>query len=54
MWRLRLFFERVGWKPFAVGAGIVVLVAVAAGGAFALLGGGTDESSTPTTMARRP
>ena len=54
MWRLRLFFERVGWKPFAVGAGIVVLVAVAAGGAFVLLGGGSDESSTPTTTASLP
>ena len=50
MWRLRLFFERVGWKPFAIGAGIVVLVAVAAGAAIALLGGG-DESSAPTTTA---
>jgi len=49
MWRIRLFFEQVGWKPFAIGAGILVLVAVAAGGAFALLGGGSDESSTPTT-----
>jgi hypothetical protein len=51
MWRIRLFLERVGWKPFAIGAGIVVLVALAAGGAFALLGGGSDESSTPTTTA---
>ncbi len=50
MWRFRLFLERVGWKPFAIGAGIVVLVAVAAGAAFALLGG-SDESSTPTTAA---
>jgi hypothetical protein len=51
MWRLRLFLERVGWKPFAIGAGIVVLVAIAAGGAFALLGGGNDKSATPTTTA---
>ena len=51
MWRLRLFFERVDWKPFAIGAGIVVLVAVAAGGAFALLGGGGDKASAPTTTA---
>ena len=50
MWRIRMFFERVGWKPFAIGAGIVVLVAVAAGAAIALLGGG-DKSSTPTTTA---
>jgi hypothetical protein len=51
MWRIRLFLERVGWKPFAIGAGIVVLVAVAAGGAFALLGRGSDKASTPTTTA---
>jgi len=44
-----MFFERVGWKPFAIGAAVVVLVAVAAGAALALLGGGSDESSTPTT-----
>jgi hypothetical protein len=50
MWRIRLLFERVGWKPFAIGAGIVVLVAVAAGAAFAFLGG-SDESSTPTATA---
>jgi hypothetical protein len=50
MWRIRLFLERVGWRPFAIGAGIVVLVAVAAGAAFALLGG-SNESSTPTTTA---
>jgi hypothetical protein len=50
MWRIRLFLERVGWKPFAIGAGVVVLVAVAAGAGFALLGG-SDESSTPTTTA---
>lgn len=48
MWRLRLFFERVGWKPFGIGAGVVVLVAVAAGTAIALLGGG-DKSTTPAT-----
>jgi hypothetical protein len=51
MWRLRLFFERVGWKPFAIGAAVVVLVAVAAGAAIVLLGGGDDKSSTPTTTA---
>jgi hypothetical protein len=50
MWRIRLFFERVGWRPVAIAAGIVVLLAIAAGGAFALLGG-NDESSTPTTTA---
>jgi hypothetical protein len=49
MWRIRLLLERVGWKPFAIGAGIVVLVAVAAGGAFAFLGG--SDASTPATTA---
>src|SRR4029450_617060 len=53
MWRIRLFFERVGWRPVAIAAGIVVLLAIAAGGAFALLGG-NDESSTPTTTAGVP
>jgi hypothetical protein len=48
MWRIRLFFERVGWRPVAIAAGIVVLFAIAVGGAFALLAG-NDESSTPTT-----
>jgi hypothetical protein len=48
MWRIRLFLERVGWKPLAIGAGVVALVAVAAGGAFAFLDGG-GESSNPTT-----
>lgn len=50
MWRIRLFLERVGWKPVAIGAGIVVLLAITAGAAFAFLGG-SDESSTPTTTA---
>jgi hypothetical protein len=50
MWRIRLFFERVGLRPVAIAAGIVVLLAIAVGGAFALLGG-NDESSTPTTTA---
>jgi hypothetical protein len=51
MWRLRLFFERVGWKPFAIGAAIVVLLVVAAGAAVVLLGGGDDKSSIRTTTA---
>ena len=50
MWRIRLFLERVGWKPIAIGAAIVVAVLVAAGAAFALLSGG-DESSAATTTA---
>ena len=45
MWRLRLFFERIGWKPFAIGAA-VLLVLVAAAVAFAVLRGG-DETSAP-------
>jgi hypothetical protein len=45
-----MFFERVGWKPFAIGAGVVVLLGAAAGTAIAVLGGG-EESSTPTTTA---
>jgi hypothetical protein len=55
MWRLRLFYERVGWTPFAIGAAIVVLVAIAAGGAILLFGGGGDKSSAPaatTTPSR--
>jgi hypothetical protein len=51
MWRIRLLLERVGWKPFAIGAGIVVLIAAAAGAAFAFLGR-SDESSTTTTVAQ--
>jgi hypothetical protein len=51
MWRIRLFLERVDWKPFAIGAGIVVLIAAAAGAAFAFLGR-SDESSTTTTVAQ--
>ena len=53
MWRLRLFYERVGWKPFAIGAGVVVLVAVAAGAAIALLGGGDDSSAPATTTVQQ-
>jgi len=53
MWRLRLFYERVGWKPFAIGAGVVVLVAVAAGAAIAFLGGGDDSSAPATTTVQQ-
>ena len=50
MWRLRLFFERVGWKPFAVGAAVLVAL-VAAAVAFAVLRGGDDKSATQTENA---
>jgi len=40
MWRIRLFFERVGWKPFAIRAGVVVLIPFTAASAIALMGGG--------------
>jgi hypothetical protein len=48
VWRIRLFLERVGWKPIAIGAAIVVVVFAVAGAAFALLSRG-DESSSPST-----
>ena len=48
MWRIRLWLEKVGWKPIALGAAIVVVVLLAAGAAFAFLSGG-DESSSPGT-----
>jgi hypothetical protein len=51
MWRIRLFLERVGWKPVLIVAGVVVAVVLAAGGAFALLSGGDDTSSTTTAAA---
>jgi hypothetical protein len=48
MWRIRLWLEKVGWKPIALGTAIVVAVLLAAGAAFAFLSGG-DESSSPGT-----
>jgi hypothetical protein len=51
MWRLRLWLEKVGWKPIVIGAGIVVAVLLAAGAAFALLSGGEDSASPATTTA---
>ncbi|HEY7149159.1 MAG TPA: hypothetical protein VH420_06905 [Gaiellaceae bacterium] len=51
MWRIRLWLEKVGWKPVAIGAAIVVVALAAAGAAFALLSGGDDEASAPTTTA---
>ena len=49
MWRIRLWLEKVGWKPILIGAAIVVAVLVAASAAFALLSGGGDESSSAGT-----
>jgi len=51
MWRLRLWLEKVGWKPVLIGAAIVVAVLVAAGAAFALLSRGDDSSAAGTTAA---
>jgi hypothetical protein len=52
MWRIRLWLEKVGWKPIALGAAIVVAVLVAAGAALALLSGGDDSSSAGTTTSQ--
>jgi len=52
MWRLRLFFERIGWKPVAIAAA-VLLALVAAGVAFAVMRGG-DETATQDTETVAP
>jgi hypothetical protein len=52
MWRIRLWLEKVGWKPIALGAVVVVVAIAAAVAAFAILGGG-DESSTPSVSTAR-
>jgi hypothetical protein len=52
MWRLRLFFERIGWKPVAI-AGAVLIALVAGGVAFAMLRGG-DEMSAASTETSGP
>jgi hypothetical protein len=52
MWRLRLFFERIGWKPVAITAA-VLLALVAAAVAFAVLRGG-DEASAPDPATVAP
>jgi hypothetical protein len=49
MWRIRIWLEKVGWKPVALGAAIVVAVIVAAIAAYALLSGGDESSSAGTT-----
>ena len=51
MWRIRIWLEKVGWKPVALGAAIVVAVIVAAIAAYALLSGGDESSSAGTTTA---
>jgi hypothetical protein len=51
MWRLRLLFERIGWKPIAIGA-VVVGVLVAAGVAFAVVRGGDDPAAQTQSTAR--
>jgi hypothetical protein len=48
MWRLRLLFERIGWKTIGIGA-VVVAALAAAGVGFALLRGGGDHSSKAQT-----
>jgi hypothetical protein len=50
MWRIRLFFEKVGWKPVLI-AGAVLVALVGAAVAFAVLRGGDEKSSTPTETA---
>ena len=47
MWRLRLFFERVGWKPVAIAVAVLAAL-VAAGVAFAMLRGGDEPSAAAT------
>jgi hypothetical protein len=50
MWRLRLFLEKLSWKPIALAA---AAVAVLAGGgvAFALMRGDDSSATTTTTAA---
>jgi hypothetical protein len=50
MWRLRLFLEKLSWKPVALAAAGVAVLA-AGGVAFALMRGGDDSSATTTTAA---
>ena len=52
IWRLRLFFERIGWKPFVIAAG-VLLALVAAAVAFAVLRGG-HETTAPDLSTVAP
>ena len=52
MWRLRLFFERIGWKPVLIAAA-VLLALVAAAVAFVVLRGG-DEKAAPDLSTVAP
>jgi len=52
MWRLRLFFEGIGWKPVAIGAAVLAAL-VAAAVALAVLRGG-DETSAPDLATVAP
>ena len=52
MWRLRLFFEGIGWKPVAIAAAVLMAL-VAAAVAFAVLRGG-DEASAPDIETSAP
>lgn len=52
MWRLRLFFERIGWKPVAIVAAVILALAAAAV-AFAVLRG-EDETSGPAAETSAP
>jgi hypothetical protein len=51
MWRLRLFFERIGWKPFVNGV-VVVAVLVVAGVGFAVVRG--DDKPAAQTQSTAP
>ena len=52
MWRLRLFFERTGWKPILIAAAVLLALAAAAV-AFAFLRGG-DETTAPDLSTVAP
>ena len=52
MWRLRLFFERIGWKPVLIGAAVLVAL-VAAAIALAVLRG-EDEQTAPDLSTVAP
>ena len=49
MWRLRLFFERIGRKWILIGIAVIVLLVAGAAGAIAVLGGGSENSSASTS-----
>jgi hypothetical protein len=49
MWRLRLFFERTGWKWVLI-AGAVLVALVAAGVVVGITRGGDEKAATTTTL----